>query len=103
MTKDTSPVALSTDTPLPVSSPSGTVLQHTGGGTNWVLPSEFVRVCKGLLTLVLEKPVFGIVDNWRCKYVNIRIDMRSGHFVITDNNGERIDGNDEVLRKLMIK
>ena len=88
---------------LAIDSPSGTMLQHTGSGTNWVLASEFVRVCKGLLTLVTERPVFGILDNWRCKYVNIRMDMRSGHFVITDNDGKRIDGEDEVLRKLMIK
>lgn len=94
---DDRPVALSTD------SPSGTILEHAGSGTNWVLPSQLVKVIKGLLTLVMERPVFGIVDNWRCKYVNIRIDMRTGHFVITDNDGKRIDGEDEVLKKLMIK
>jgi hypothetical protein len=96
-TNDDRPVALSTD------SPSGTVLAHTGSGTNWVLASQLVKVIKGLLTLVTERPLFGINDNWRCKYVNIRIDMRSGHFVITDNDGKRIDGEDEVLQKLMIK
>lgn len=89
--------------PLRCDSPSGTILEHTGSGTNWVLASQIVRVVKGLITLVTERPVFGIVDNWRCKYVNIRIDMRSGHFVITDNDGKRIDGEDEVLRKLLIK
>lgn len=94
---------MSADAPLRCDSPSGTVLEHTGSGSNWVLASQLVKVVKGLLTLVMEKPVFGIADIWRCKYVNIRVDMRSGHFVITDNNGVRIDGEDEVLRKLMIK
>lgn len=88
---------------VPITSPSGTLLAHTGAGSNWVQPSEFVRVCKGLITLFTEQPIFGILGNWRCKYVNIRIDMRSGNFVITDDHGVRIDGEDEVLRKLMIK
>jgi hypothetical protein len=89
--------------PIPLDSPSGTILLHTGFGSNWVLASQLVRVIKGLMTLFTERPVFGVLDNWRCKYVNVRIDMRSGNFVVTDDNGVRIDGNDEVLRKLLIK
>ncbi len=94
---------MSEDTsPLRVDSPSGTVLVHTGSGSNWVLADQLVKVVKGVLSLVQETPIIGILGNWRCKYINIRIDMRSGHFVITDNDGKRIDGDDEVLKKLLI-
>lgn len=29
--------------------------------------------------------------NWNCKYVNLRIDMRDGGFIFTDNTGQRIN------------
>lgn len=29
--------------------------------------------------------------NWDCKYVNIRIDMRDGGFILTNDKGERIN------------
>ena len=29
--------------------------------------------------------------NWNCKYVNLRIDMRDGGFVMTNSEGERIN------------
>lgn len=28
--------------------------------------------------------------NWNCKYVNLRIDMRDGGFIITNDKGQRI-------------
>lgn len=34
------------------------------------------------------------VKNWDCKYINIRIDMRSGHFLMFNNNKERISLDD---------
>lgn len=30
------------------------------------------------------------IRNWNCKYVSIRIDMRSGHCVLVDKDGSRI-------------
>lgn len=30
------------------------------------------------------------VNNWDCKYINLRIDMRSGHCVLLNNKGKRI-------------
>lgn len=29
--------------------------------------------------------------NWECKYVNIRVDMRDGGFIVTGREGNRID------------
>lgn len=28
--------------------------------------------------------------NWKCKYVNLRFDMRDGGFILTNDDGERI-------------
>jgi hypothetical protein len=85
-------------------SPSGSYLQHTDQGTNWVMAHELPRVIKAMLqrTMTMAEPegTALVFKQWRCKYINVRVDMRSGHFILVDQNGERVDGNDEVLRDM---
>lgn len=89
---------------IPLNSPSGSYLQHTGGGTNWVQAHELPRVIKAMLqhTMVLAEPDVNalVYRHWNCKYLNVRVDMRTGHFILVDQNGKRVDGDDEVLKAL---
>lgn len=89
---------------IPPVTPSGSYLQHTDQGSNWVLAHELPRVIKAMLqrTMTLAEPEGSalVFKHWRCKYLAVRVDMRTGHFVLCDQEGERVDGNDEVLRDL---
>jgi hypothetical protein len=53
------------------------------GGNPWHLDAaEFVR-------RVQERPMLWLEDN-QLKYLDIRVDTRSGHFIVSDRDGNRI-------------
>lgn len=86
--------------PVRTDSPSGTLIKHTGLNSNWCVPSELARVMKAI-----HDSAVGREQNWlgtSAKYTEIRVrtDMRTGHFVVGDSQGNRIDGNDDIMRKL---
>ena len=39
---------------------------------------------------VLKDKEWSWIRNWGCKYISMRIDMRSGHCVLVNKDGERI-------------
>jgi hypothetical protein len=84
-----------------VDSPSGTLLRHSGDGTNWVNPSELARVMKALYESSTQRHTDWL-GHMNTKYLTVRMDMRTGHFIILNNAGERVDGNDEILKKFGI-
>jgi hypothetical protein len=91
---------------VPIGSPSGTLLAHTGSGTNWVLAHEWPRVAKAMAssTMAASKDGMGVLRrSFACKYLEIRMDMRGGNFIILDNHADRVDGDDDVLRALGIQ
>lgn len=69
----------------------------------WHGRDQLQSVVDTILNLSHEEPFLedgntlkpGAIDwcwarNWNCKYVNIRIDMRDGGFIFTNDRGERI-------------
>jgi hypothetical protein len=83
-------------------SPSGTILEHVGGYTNWVHARELGRVMKTLYDSATQRHTDWL-GNMATKYLTVRMDMRFGHFIILDNQDNRVDGNDEILRKFGFK
>lgn len=86
-----------------IDSPSGTLIKHTGLRSNWCVPHELGRVMK-----TIHDSAIGAWQDWigtDTKYteITIRTDMRTGHFILKDAYGCRIDGDDAVLTKLGLK
>jgi hypothetical protein len=79
--------------------PSGTILSHSGGYSNWVSAFEFARVCRAIYHAAEKRTAW--LGNIRCKYVMLRIDLRGGNFIILDGDHNRIDGDDETLTEVL--
>lgn len=58
----------------------------------WHDREEFNEVIETIKKLSVEDDYsWSWAKNWDCKYVDIRIDMRDGGFVLTDREGKRIN------------
>lgn len=57
-----------------------------------VSPAKWIPL-NDILSPILEtlhSPAWSWVRNTDCKYINVRIDMRDGHVLLTDRNGKII-------------
>lgn len=51
---------------------------------------EVMETIKSLIGNTGDRHKWAWIRNTRCKYVNVRIDMRNGGFVLEDRDGARI-------------
>jgi len=57
----------------------------------WEQKEDLTTVITTICKLAVKKCYkWTWVKNWNCKYIDIRIDMRDGAFIIKNNKGERI-------------
>lgn len=58
----------------------------------WEDPSDFKEVLNVIDDMQVNDWYW--FRNMKCKYIDLRIDMRSGHFILCNRDGERIDIED---------
>ena len=58
----------------------------------WEDPSSFIEIIKVIEDMKVKD--WHWFRNMKCKYISLRIDMRSGHFILEDREGNRINVED---------
>lgn len=74
---------------------SDPIVRHRNG---WLPRSAFDRVMEAI-AVNADQLTFLHVSEWSCKYMEVRVDMRTGDFIIKNNHGDVV--SDEIIERVL--